>query len=521
MLLLLGMAALAGAGTMVVELAAVRLLAPWFGTSQAVWTNVIAVILLALALGYLIAGRLAARPAPLRTLSWVLFVAAALVAWSPLLGARCAHAFLPPELGLHEAIELVGWGSLAVSLLVFLPPAVLLGMVSPLVVEELARERRTSAGAAGGQVLCVSTLGSLVGVFGTSHWMLPVLGLQRTFLLAGALLLAAGITARMGSGKGSARARGGLLALLLASGLAPAFPPDPPALAEGRHELERLESAYQRVRVVEDETYDPPMRFLQVNESFDSFQSAWQAEPGRLPEGFYYNDFLLPLAWTAGDGAPWNVLVLGLGAGTAVRVMRGETPRPLRFVGVELDPAVVRVAERWMDLEPEAGRLEVWSGADARVALRAVDESFEQIVLDCYANQVEIPPHLATREFFAALRDRLVPGGWLSANLGGFGFDDPVVEAVSATCAAAFAAPVQVVRVPRSRNFMLLARREAPLPELPWQRADLGAHALPGFVRSVAPPDEAPLTDDRCPIERFQARSLREARERRRAEVGT
>ena len=44
---LLAISALAGAATMVVELAAVRLLAPWFGTSMVVWTNVIAVVLLA------------------------------------------------------------------------------------------------------------------------------------------------------------------------------------------------------------------------------------------------------------------------------------------------------------------------------------------------------------------------------------------------------------------------------------------------------------------------------------------
>ena len=44
---LLVLVALAGAGTMVVELSAVRVLAPWFGTSTAVWTNVIGVVLLA------------------------------------------------------------------------------------------------------------------------------------------------------------------------------------------------------------------------------------------------------------------------------------------------------------------------------------------------------------------------------------------------------------------------------------------------------------------------------------------
>ena len=59
--LVLLVAAIGGAGTMIVELAAVRLLGPWFGTSLVVWTNVIAVVLLALALGYLLGGRLSNR----------------------------------------------------------------------------------------------------------------------------------------------------------------------------------------------------------------------------------------------------------------------------------------------------------------------------------------------------------------------------------------------------------------------------------------------------------------------------
>jgi hypothetical protein len=51
------------------------------------------------------------------------------------------------------------------------------------------------------------------------------------------------------------------------------------------------------LRVVEDRTQSEPLRYLQVNEGFDSFQSVWQPSIGTLPEGFYYNDFLLPLSW--------------------------------------------------------------------------------------------------------------------------------------------------------------------------------------------------------------------------------
>lgn len=505
---------------MVVELAAVRLLAPWFGTSLVVWTNVIAVILLALALGYLLGARLASGARPLRTLALLMASAAMLVAWLPACTSLLARVLVPEEVALHEAAGLVSWGSLALSLGVFLPPAVLLGTVSPLVVEALSRARGLSAGRAGGSVLAVSTLGSLAGVFATSHALLPGLGLRGTFwLAAGALFVAAGLAGLAGRSLAQ-RAFVGLLLLAAASAAVETTRAERP----GERMLARRESSYQSLRVVEREQDGESLRFLQVNEGFDSFQSVWQAERGPLPVGFYYNDFLLPLAFTEEQGS-WRLAVLGLGAGTALRVFAGEPDLALSFVGVELDPVVVELGRQYFALGEEESRGEVWSGLDARLALRAVREPFDQIVLDCYSNQVEIPSHLCTREFFVEARARLVEGGWLSANVGGFDFDDPVVQSVARTCASAFESAVLLVRVPSSRNFLLLARRGAPLPavdgalehERRATRLALGPRLLPSFTRSVAADasEGVLLTDDHCPIEVLQQRSIREGRERR------
>jgi len=517
--LVLLVAALSGAAVMVVELAAVRLLAPWFGTSLVVWTNVIAVILLALAIGYLLGARLAARAAPLQTLALLLGCAALMVAWLPVATAFLARHLVPEEVALHEAAGLVSWGSLALSLGVFLPPATLLGTVSPLVVEALSRARGFSAGRAGGSVLAVSTLGSLAGVFATSHLLLPGLGLRGTFWLAAGTLFVAAMLAGL-AGRRAQAGRIGALALLAcgSSAIGSARP-----VRADELELARRESSYQSLRVVAREQDGVGLRFLQVNEGFDSFQSVWQAERGPLPEGFYYNDFLLPLSWSEPRGT-WRLAVLGLGAGTALRVFAGEKERELSFIGVELDPVVVDLGREHFELAAEEARGEVWSGLDARLALRVARGSFDQIVLDCYSNQVEIPPHLCTLEFFREARARLVDGGWLSANVGGFDFSDPVVQAVARTCASAFEAPVLLVRVPSSRNFMLLARRNAPLPhdeqglgrELHPTRLALGPRLLPAFTRLVAPDPEGDLlTDDHCPIEILQQRSIREARARR------
>jgi hypothetical protein len=132
-------AAIGGAGTMVVELAAVRLLAPWFGSSLIVWTNVIAVVLLALALGYLVGGRLSAGGDPRRRLGTTLLCAASWTALLPALSGAVARGFVPADLALSDAAEVVLWGSLAASLVLFLPPALLLGAVAPLAVEAVQR----------------------------------------------------------------------------------------------------------------------------------------------------------------------------------------------------------------------------------------------------------------------------------------------------------------------------------------------------------------------------------------------
>lgn len=528
----LAIAAAAGAGTMSVELSAVRLLAPWFGTSMVVWTNVIGVILLALALGYLMGARLSARPRPLVKLGLLLGCAALTSAWLPALAGPVCGWFIPRGVPLHEAASLFTWGSLAASLVLFLPAALLLGTASPLAVEAVQTATGAHAGTAGGQVLAASTLGSLAGTFATSHLLLPGLGLRSSFLLLAGLLAAAGLAALL-LGRARAAAVGGGAVLLAGLGLSAWLGgmalPEP----EGSRVLAQGESAYQWVRVLETENYGPrgeTMRQLQVNEGLDSYQSLWKAEPGLLGTGefYYYDPFALPAWWARAEG-PWRVLVLGLGGGTALRVIEGASPPGLEpsFTGVELDPLVVAFGAEHLDLEPDAPNRRILDDLDARVALQALPGPFEQIVLDVYANQFEVPPHLSTVEFFRELRERLAPGGWLAANAGGFGFDDPVVAALANTCAAGFESPVLVLRVPGSRNYVLFARRDAPLP-IPggpeWSaEGAVPAVLLPrlelaGAWRLVEPGGSPVLTDDWNPIEKLQLRSLAEGRARARGE---
>jgi hypothetical protein len=181
-----------------------------------------------------------------------------------------------------------------------------------------------------------------------------------------------------------------------------------------------------------------------------------------------------------------------------------------------------------MDLAPDGPDRRTLAGQDARTALRAlVSEGarFDQVVLDTYANQMEIPAHLATRELFELAREALRDGGWLTINVGGFGAEDPVVQAVSGTAARAFEADALLLRVPFSRNWEVHLRRDGlvPRPGSPaWNQARgparslLGALEIAGAWETVAPLEgEEVLTDDRSPLEALQRRSIALAAERR------
>ncbi len=516
-------AALAGAATMVVELAAVRLLAPWFGASAGVWTNVIGVILLALSLGYLLGSRLASRPRPSRDLALLLALAAGWSAWLPALARPVCEWLSPREIPLDRASELMLQGSLAATLLLFLPAAALLGAVSPLCAESLQRHSKASAGAAGGAVLCVSTLGSLAGTFGATHVLVPRLGLSWTFLVAAAALLLAALAIAAAGGRSRSNFAVAALTLVVAGGLARSRV-ERSAAPAGVEVLAQAESAYQSIRVVEDRRWGEPQRLLQVNEGLDSFQSVWVDRVGLLGPGYYYDLFALP-AWWARASASWRVAVVGLGAGTAFRVLEGASPpgAELELCGIEIDERVVALGRRWFALDERGGA--VLSGVDGRAGLRALSGSFDLIVLDAYQHQVEIPAHLATLEAFAEWRTRLAPGGWIAINVGGFGFDDPVVDALARTLAAAFDGECAGFRVPRSRNIVLFARSGArvPIPAEPefWFEGPVAQALLaalspqPCWRRfEFAVHDTPPLSDDRSALELFQQRSLEEARAR-------
>lgn len=508
-------AAISGCGVMVLEMAAVRAVAPYLGASTYTWTNVIGVMLGALAVGYFVGGRLADRlPRP-----WALFLL--LVAGGLLMGGLpfavrpVARWLVPADIGMESALGAVHRASLLVTILLFAPPTLILGGVSPMTIRLLAA--RGMVGGAAGQVFAASTAGSLAGTFLTTHLFVPMLGTRLTIALAGALLSATGALGLVLSVRGRrALPMAALVAALagvLTMGVAGAGP-----IKAREGQLVEVETAYQYVRVVESGA--PTVRFLMINEAEEAYQSV-RVEGTELTEGRYYDYYsILPLLLgTPADGS-LDVLVIGLAAGTIPRQLQAFFPAGLSVTGVEIDPGVLDVGRSHFGLPSEGDWLRAVVG-DGRVCLNGLPRqpTFELVILDAFAQEVYIPFHLATREAFTEVRDRLRPGGIVALNSAGYRPDEELLTVLASTMADVFGR-VYRVAVQGYPNYMLYAVRDgAPafarlarptgLPATPDGRKLRDLAAYVAASTTVAATGGLILTDDYAPVERMTDSAFR------------
>src|SRR5687767_4862588 len=168
-----------GVSTLGAEIAAARLMAPFFGASTIVWANTIATVLVALSIGYWIGGRLSERrPALDRLAAWVLF-ASVLLALVPFV----AQPSLPISVDAFDSIDVgAAIGSLVGVLALVAVPVLLLGAVSPWAIR-LSVGTVEDAGRTAGSLYALSTIGSLLGTFLSALLLIPLIGTQRTFVL--------------------------------------------------------------------------------------------------------------------------------------------------------------------------------------------------------------------------------------------------------------------------------------------------------------------------------------------------
>ena len=139
-----------------------RILSPYFGGSLSVWGSIITIFMVALAMGYLIGGRLSTQNPNAVTFA-IFFIGAAVFSLPVIL---FADAIMEP---IFLAIEDPRYGSLFASIFLFFIPTSILGMISPYSVR-LMVETYEHSGHMAGLLYFISTIGSAAGTLGTSFY---------------------------------------------------------------------------------------------------------------------------------------------------------------------------------------------------------------------------------------------------------------------------------------------------------------------------------------------------------------
>ncbi|MGH8635283.1 MAG: fused MFS/spermidine synthase [Burkholderiales bacterium] len=399
---------LSGAAVLALELLASRIMTPYFGVSLYIWTGILSITLVALALGYWAGGRLATgrRAAGNVARLALLFAVMPAVASLAIAAACLAYPWLFPQLA---GANLVAGAFVACLFLLFVPLFAASAMNPLLIAILLARGGGRPGDAGAGKVFFVSTLGSVAGVLATAFGLIHHLS-NFSATLAVALVLAllslaaaarppAPLASRLQLGVAGAAATlvAGVLLWQADAYIGRMWP----AAYGGRawNVEASFRSLFGTVKILRSAP-DDSGRFARIYFQ-DGLVQNTVASDGRSLSFYTYALEALAFAYRPRIG---SALVLGLGAGI---VPMRLAERGIAVEAVEIDPASLAAATRVFGFDPSRVRVHL---ADARTQLKRCGRSHDVIVVDLFHGD-GTPDYLITRDFFSDLRRCLEPDG--------------------------------------------------------------------------------------------------------------
>ena len=505
----------AGFVSLGIEISAARLLEPVFGNNQIIWAALIGMVLLYLAIGAWLGGRLADRLPSVTYLAFVVLLAAAATALIPLCGtpilrfaAQGVEQFAPGLLA----------GALLAILLLFSLPCILLGAIGPWAIR-ISLTNLATTGNLVGRFYALSTAGSILGAFLPALWLIPTFGTRWTFTILALTLLCLLILGNLGD-----KIMWISLALLIGIVFVAIFTQNNSAVRGAWDDgtagniIYEDESRYNYIAVRQWGSE----RHLKLNDGI-GIHSVYHPDT-LLSQGIWDYFLLAPTFRKEGFGnssstnSPENLiihdaLVIGLAAGTVSELLT-KIYGPIPIVGVELDPQIIEVGRTYFgmnqpNLTPIAADGRYW------LAKQPASAAWDVIAVDAYRPPY-IPFHLTTVEFFQLVRTHLTDDGVLAINVGRTAANFALVDALTATLAQVFPT-VYVIDEPGPAddlgNSLVVATVQAStlaqfqhniaaIPQtFPAEFRHFAQTAALQVRVATAPTQTAIFTDDRAPVE--------------------
>ena len=395
-----------GMGVMAVELGASRLLAPYFSSSQIVWTIIIGTIMIAMALGNIYGGRSADRDPSPDILYRRLLIASVWIAAIPVIG-KYIIILISGALIFTISTNFLVIAAFAACMVIFVFPLFLLGTVTPSLAKYTVGSLDDS-GRVVGQLGAANTIGSIIGTFLPTFVTIPAVGTAVTFLIFSGIILLIGIVYFFSK---RTHIRSCVICIVIyvlcaVSGSSGSF-----AFWQSDLTYEG-ESIYNYLQVAEDEK---AVR-LSTNVLF-GVQSITMKDDSLT--GMYY-DYAMAApvmvygsqdrdATAADEGL--SMLILGMGTGTygrqCSRYFDGTD-----IEGVEIDGKITELSYRYFD----ASRDVPVTTYDGRAYLQTADGKYDVIMVDAYQD-ISIPFQMSSIEFFKEVYDHLNDDGVMVVNM--------------------------------------------------------------------------------------------------------
>lgn len=480
----------AGMSVMAVELGASRLLAPYFSSSQIVWTIIIGTIMIAMALGNIWGGRSADKNPNPDKLYLRILIAAIWIAAIPVLG-KYVILLITGVLVMSVNSNFLVLAAFFACMVIFVYPLLLLGTVTPSLVK-YCTDSLDDNGKTVGTLGAFNTVGSILGTFLPTFVTIPAVGTAISFLIFSGVLLLLGLIYFLSS---SVKKSACIVACTLFTVCALLGNSNRFAFWENDL-LYEGESIYNYLQVKDTDN----SVILSTNVLF-GVQSIMMKDDGLT--GMYYDYALAaPVMAESKKGKNLNILVLGMGTGTYAKQCRTYFPNAT-IEGVEIDQKITDLAVKYFKL-PESMKVTTYDG---RAYLAAQDKKYDVIMVDAYQD-ITIPFQMSSLEFFEMVKDHLTENGVMVVNMNMHSDGSGSINEYLADTIANVFDNVYTVDVPNTTNRELFAGTGTNLSEALRQNASmLTDYTLQSLMVGLS--QELTiyqkgfylLTDDKAPVE--------------------
>ncbi len=388
-----------GMSVMAVELGASRLLAPYFSSSQIVWTIIIGTIMIAMALGNVYGGRMADKNPNPDKLYMRLIIAAVWIAAIPFIG-KFVILGICGLLVVTISTNFLIWASFLACMIVFVFPLFILGTTTPCLVK-YSMESLDDSGKTVGILNASNTIGSIIGTFVPTFISIPAFGTAITFLIFSGILLVLGLVYFISTKTKLIKSAVSIVLFVVCCFFSTSI-----GFAFWQNDLAyEGESVYNYLQVSESDT----KVILSTNVLF-GVQSVYQKNDDLT--GFYYDYALAAPLMTEQYGEETiDILILGMGTGTYA-LQCDKYFDDITVEGVEIDEKITSLAHEYFHL-PENIKVTTYDG---RAFLNVCDKKYDVIMVDAYQD-ITIPFQMSSVEFFTMVKNSLNEGGVMIVNM--------------------------------------------------------------------------------------------------------